>query len=425
MMTTINSSVSHYAPVPKTGGTAQANQSTSAGQENGDTNANVDVVTISARGRQMSDMRTSVQRLTQALASDVGVDTNAGPSFSLGLYSQDQINAASGHTSPIAWALGLNVVDSPLTFGVDKAQLTDKIKVTSQNLDDKIADALKAGNITLGKNETLKLSVNNHGEVKVADGVIGRARADEIQKVLNQDSSIGKDMLLSHAQRDIMNVGVKQSSSFTNTLAILTNEILEREMGVPLSDFSLNTAHSDEVGAKNYTISCEGKGDEFIENLFENERALYHKIEAYVSQVESDPESANFEYGFSYSNGILVENGATDERGMQQQAKAITAKLLVAQNNSADYFVELDSEGNYVRSDVSRIKGGDPTITSQFGMQLMNFFTRPQWLNGLTTGEGGVTKLFSFDSMRLLQYQLGPEAEGLKDFKTIIAGSIK
>ena len=375
-------------------------------------------------GNKTEATAAQIQYITPTLESEIGIDLNAAPLFSLDLYSQEKIDAASAHKSPIAWALGLNAIDSLLTFGVDKAQLTEKIKATSQGLDEKIAAALKSNNITLGKNEKLSLSVNNKGEVTVADGVMGKTRAEDIQKALNQDSSIGQDMLLSHAQRSIMNTGIKSNAADSNSTAILFDQLLQREYGVSLSDFSRNTNHSDQYGVKNYSISSESGGEELVASLYDNERALYHKIESYVNQVHDDPDSASFEYGFSYSNGILVENGQTDASGMKEQARDILHRAMLV--DSADFSVELDAEGNYIRSNVNQVQGADSSYARQLNQRLTSFFARPEgWLNNMTTGTNGVTKLFSFDSMRLLQYNLGEDAKELTDFKAVIAGSIK
>jgi len=339
-----------------------------------------------------------------------------------------------------AWALGIDELDiQPFNgtkphFGtntpLNHAQLTETIKSTSENLDAKIASALQAGGITLGKNEVLSLSVNGQGGIIVwPDGNLGQERAASIQVALNRDASIGKDMLLSHLQRETAltrNIGYSGIPHDPFYEALLLETILDREWGLSLSDFTANRNYNW-LDPNSYQLASKSQGDDFIQYLFENEKVLYDRIRdlavsGWTDSLIATP-LANIAYGFSYANGILVQNRVTDQQGMNRLSGAVAATAGLWRGN-ADFSVALDKDGHFVNAQVHQHVNGQEAA-HRLELTLEKLFTAPDaYFFNHIAGENGIMNLLAFDSHRLFQFMHGPDAEGLQDFKVVLSGSI-
>lgn len=88
----------------------------------------------------------------------------------------------------------------------DKTALWARIDATEKNLNERIGAVLRQNDIVLDPNETLHLSVNEQGEIEVGDGIDPMKKA-ALEHALCRDETLGRDLLLSQAQRRFADTG--------------------------------------------------------------------------------------------------------------------------------------------------------------------------------------------------------------------------
>ena len=104
------------------------------------------------------------------------------------------------------WVLyWLGIADDALYMASSVSRLSQAHSQTAQDaktaINDKIGQMLAESNITLDADETLNLQVNLDGTISVGDGISDKAKAAKIEQTLNADTTLGRNLLVNHAQQ--------------------------------------------------------------------------------------------------------------------------------------------------------------------------------------------------------------------------------
>ena len=109
---------------------------------------------------------------------------------------------------------------------------------TKAAISEKIGQMLADSNLTLDANETLNLNVSLNGTISVGDGIADKEKAAMIEQTLNADATLGRTLLLNHAQQ-----GLTSSKSFDTDAVytrIIANEVLRNETGLSIEDIGFD-----------------------------------------------------------------------------------------------------------------------------------------------------------------------------------------
>lgn len=134
-------------------------------------------------------------------------------------------------------------------------------------LSSKIGQMLADSNLGLADDETLNLQVDLNGRITIGEGIADKEKAEAIENVLNEDSDLGMELLLNHAQEGYA-ASLSSGDSFDTDATysrIMAAVALKNETGLGLSDIDFDAAtisFSDQTGnhdidstlARDYTV---------------------------------------------------------------------------------------------------------------------------------------------------------------------------
>ena len=343
----------------------------------------------------------------------------------------------SNHPDTAAWALGLKQgggVFGLMGFGqteVGVRTLRAQLQANREKIDDKITNILRSNNITLGRNETLNITVNQRGEIKVGDGISGSKR-DRIEKLLNEDKTLAHDLLFTHAERQFAVMGdwlMPNGNGSAATTFILTDAILRREFGVSLNDFRLADMSSrlgsnfdpnvPNIFQPTHSIVPKGSDSDrllvgehdLLDKIFNEERALYEDIKTALRQLEEH--GGDFEVSFAYRNGVTIEKGATDQAALNRASERFLFFPLSGFGVKAS--VTLDPFGRILNSQVTDpgrmldLAEANRRLAEMFNWAEQNEFVRNAWQPTQSR-----LQQYAFDAQRLFQFNTGVDAATAK-----------
>lgn len=317
-----NFSAASYSSVNPVGKTVN---SFSPSDESAKTPIYADTVEISAEGLAASLKQSN---LTQIDPSTIQV------SWQPRLLAHPAIEAAAGYTSRhsnvFAWGLGINQSGSyqKREFGtggdlylndIDLKSLANNVKAESAKLDSKVSSLLKESGIQLDKDETLKFAVDQDGKVRVTDGIKSDSKAAKIEEILNADSSLGQELLLQHAKQSIAGNGLNLTGALDkNTKSILVNNVLQNELGISLSDLSINPDTMEITSSTN---------NEGLQSLLQTEYNLLFELRGIVHDRVGDEGDGSFEINYAFKNDTCINTDFAGEKAIANRAGQ-TMKLL-------------------------------------------------------------------------------------------------
>lgn len=213
------------------------------------------------------------------------------------------------------------------------------MNMNRESLGARIESALSKGGIKLNKNEKISISVNAKNEIKVT-GIKDKGKREAIEKALNDDEKLGRELRKHVANSKINEYTEKQKNfetdmresgmsstegaSFDNPgmRSLIMEEYLQEKAGLSLSDLSLGT---DEAG--DYTIA--GANEQLLA-LMESDEELGSTLAGMLERGETN---TDFAATFEYANGTISDNStvtaAKDKlNGVKEQLLAITGGFL-------------------------------------------------------------------------------------------------
>ncbi|MGL4941597.1 MAG: hypothetical protein ACRC46_00215 [Thermoguttaceae bacterium] len=354
--------------------------------------------------------------------SKTHIDIDSWQAPKLGeLRSLETLLASSKHHSPYSWALGIDHND-PMgvsLFAKYNVELVrEKIRATAEGIDSKISGILQSNHVVLGKGETLRFKVNQDGKISVGEGVSGDKR-EKIENLLNGDKSLGKDLLFAHAQRAFADQGM--TSFDANARKLLIDDLLQREYGVSLSDFEMRELASDDTAGQS-AIVC--KSDKALAEKLLNEEAMLHDVVSdLVARSGQSKLPERYEYGFAFKNGVIIENGRSDEETLEKYSTSFLTRThlkTAAQNGRLDYSVTIDTAGNIVNAVVNSYNGKSDSDTRQSQTDFLRQFIRVANDESIWNAFSNQSTLrqFAYDSLRLAKFKTGDGNEATVTFGT-------
>ncbi len=192
------------------------------------------------------------------------------------------------------------------------------MNMSRQSLGQRIEGALSQAGVKLDKNEKISISVNNKNEITVK-GVKDKSKREAIEKALNEDPKLGRE-LRKHVANGKINEYSKKQDDYDKAMAetgmesdsdaafdspgmraLIMEEYLQENAGVSLSDLSLQ---KDDSG--NYGIS--GANDA-LQALMDQDSELGATL---ASMLERGETASDFEATFEYANGAISDNSTIE-----------------------------------------------------------------------------------------------------------------
>jgi hypothetical protein len=334
----------------------------------------------------------------------------------------------SNHPDTAAWALGLKQGGGAFgLFGFVNTEvgirtLRAQMQANRESIDDKITGILRSNNITLGKNETLNITVNQRGEISVGDGVSGSKR-ERIERLLNEDKTLAHDLLFTHAERQLAVQGdgmMPNGNASAATRFILTDTILRREFGVSLNDFQLANFNSDGATLWQPFHSVVPKGSDsgmlfkgvhaLLDRIANEERALYEDMMAALRHL--DEHDGDFEVSFAYRNGVTIEKGATDQAALDRASERFNNNPFTMRAQSS---ITIDPSGRVLNTQIinagnfGNIAEATRRISEFFNLADRNEFMLNSWMPTQSR-----LQQYAFDAQRLFQFNTGVDAATAK-----------
>ena len=262
-----------------------------------------DTIEISALGKQAMQSNNAVKKALNPGSFSIK-NTNV-LSWGLGLGKESAAGMFSGFIPNSLFLLGQGEIKA----------LTGDISENWKKLDGKIAELLEANNIQLSKGETLNFKVDQSGAIKIGDGV-SKDKAGKIEKILNADKTLGKELLLQHAKKSVTNQGltVRNLEPTEKVRAILLDNILQTETGGSLSDVAFDAETGKYLG-----------GNEKVDALLAEEPDLANELRRLCISGEKEGTdgsySGSFDVSFSYKNGTVIDQELAGKSALDQRAK--------------------------------------------------------------------------------------------------------
>ncbi|MDR1269952.1 MAG: hypothetical protein LBK82_10535 [Planctomycetaceae bacterium] len=439
LQNTFNSSTTLYSASAVQSG-ANTKPQTDSQQIVTNTETSSDIVAISAEGLEAYQKIENAQHnLPQQFIDIESMIAKMPKGGELEVFSAEK---HSKHFSAVAWALGIDTEgmsykEANEAIHINQstiANLHSQAQATTEKLDEKITSILKTNNIVLDDKETLNLTVNEKGEISIGKG-ISEDKRTVLEKLLNEDKTLGQDLLFSHAQRQMTNFGIAKVDK--NSYQILADSLLQREFGISLSD--LEQVRPEETNKVGLSVrSKDGQYDNILETLYEEELETFTFIEnALNNRTETTVEkgTAGFEYSYSYKNGVTVEKGVTDQAGMDKmfdrfRNRELLGAVAIYGEDAIDYSVTLDSSGQILDAKINAVKG----ITDQGALAELN----RRWTNHISSIPANsddylrdpflsetTLQQFAFDIQRLYRFNTGASKEQAQNMKMTFGSSIK
>jgi hypothetical protein len=358
---------------------------------------------------------------------------------------QAEIAEHSNHRSLKDWAfsIALQKEYNEITTYDDKAQAdntilsyrTHKMNVelenskrqsSFENADEIFAELLKKNNIKLNNNESVELSIDYDGKITVG-GKISKEKSELIQNALNNDKSLGQNLLMAHVPL----------ASYSEAKLIQVNMILQQEYGLSLSDFELNedyrsmeyiktmpTEYKSLEELESYfepynpheLLKIKNGNDALLEKMYDSEHTLFGEIFQLLAGQRNNPDEELPSTTFSYQNGVFVEEGKND--AVTVNSFASKAAKILELGGKIDYSMTFNSSGKII--DVTE----DKTQTCFFGQSLKEIILqyneysldKNTWDVNDKYFSTHALQQYIFDKKRLIQYETGANADDLDTF---------
>lgn len=375
--------------------------------------SSADVLTISSEGAQAANSLIQATNCGTPQIDFEGLGLKTGQKDTMYLLADPEKH--SKHQSVLHWALDTEPLADDF-YGFDMADVRGKIMIETVKLDTMISDKLKSLGITLKKDERLDFTINQDGEIKIDEKYIpDKEKRAAIEAAFNEDSTLAMQLKYTHALRTFQ-PGIGHDSDQANK--ILVDVLLQREYGVSLSDFRMEYVtdgelwHADKIA---YTGNVPG----LLTELYNEERLLLKRAVDFNNEFFEDP--LEYEFTFSYKNGVTIEKNESDLASLSKTIDEIDLDLYGNVITFTDYKMTLDGTGTYVSSNVSRVIFDRFVDTEGAPIEQAN-----SSLQRLYSGQKGddyyesrstLREKFSFDAKRLLQYEFGEEADQYDDIK--------
>ncbi|MDR1290373.1 MAG: hypothetical protein LBK06_04145, partial [Planctomycetaceae bacterium] len=303
-----------------------------------------------------------------------------------------------------------------------------------ENADEIFSELLKKNDIKLNEKEHIELTIDYDGKITVS-GNVSKEKSDLIQNALNNDKSLGQNLLMTHTPLD----------SYITAKRIPVNIILQQEYGLSLEDFELNEDYepmeyikskpagyiSDEELENYYepykpyeSLKIKNGNDALLEELYNSERSLFNGISQLLREQKNNPDAVIPSTTFSYQNGVFVEKGRSDAATLKSFASN-AVKTFEVFGDKIDYSITFNSNGEII--DVTDDTLPNYNLSKSLRDSVKSFKDiisdyNKDSLNGNTWDPNGKDfnaqelQQYAFEKKRLTQYETGANADDLDTF---------
>ncbi len=206
-----------------------------------------------------------------------------------------------------------------LGLGTGETNLT-AMNFSRKSLGSKVESILKTAGIKLGKDEKVSMSVGADNKIKVA-GIKDKKKAEAIEKALNEDKKLGRD-LRNHVAVGRVTQNAKKQEDYVEFLkdngmevpedidelfthsgirAFILDDYLQEEAGVGLDALGLQT---EADGSETLTGV-----NQIMAQLFSDDPSLEATLKSMIKDGKTD---TSFSVSFEYANGALSDPTSLD-----------------------------------------------------------------------------------------------------------------
>lgn len=215
----------------------------------------------------------------------------------------------SKHTDPMAWMFGLSDPIRSLSNSKQLRTLSSIVQAGEEQLDAKVSGILRANGLSLADDETLEFKLDTKERHITVEGLADAEKAAAIEEALNRDETLANEILVQYARKNLCDVMFAKAGPVedyivsplarvdTRLFGILVNEILQREAGASLADFSLSDDGS--LVTENEKLAA----------MLSEEWGLRDGIKDILSDENQEP----LEVSFAMKNGVLIDQEALSE----------------------------------------------------------------------------------------------------------------
>jgi hypothetical protein len=306
---------------------------------------------------------------------------------------------------------------------------TIKWRLLAEQVDNQITTILNDNNIILSKDEILNLTINQDAKVSIGNGINEDKRL-LLEELFNKNNELRSNLLTLHQSTGTESTGMLE----------VKNSKLLREYGLTVNDFEITT--EDERASGALALKFKDKvDDEFLMKLFTDDPHTFNSI-VYSLKDQQQNGKTEFEYNFSYKNGVTIEKHVGDQTGLNKRYDNILRGHLSKGFNldNIDVSLTINSSGEIVDSTIiNKItpSGTTADITDEeikLCFQKLNNITS-ELLTNNSPIKNGITDLslftsqsqmkkYVFESQRLVRFNTGISKEESENRNLIITQSL-
>lgn len=118
----------------------------------------------------------------------------------------------------------------------------DRIDAEREALDGRIGQLLDEKGISPDEGESLRFDVGPDGRITLTGGIADAERAASVEAALNEDETLGRELLLNHVRQDMGHRQHSGNDFMTDPVnsRIIANEVLRNETGLTLDDIEFD-----------------------------------------------------------------------------------------------------------------------------------------------------------------------------------------
>ncbi|MDR2168806.1 MAG: hypothetical protein LBP59_01530 [Planctomycetaceae bacterium] len=304
---------------------------------------------------------------------------------------------------------------------------SDKWQNTITKIDDKITEILNENDIDLTKDETLNFSINQDGKITIGNK-ISEYKKTILEKIFNEDNELRAELIDSHysivrSQPYISTAGygISTYGADHDPNSDLLSVHLMRNYGLSISDFVITSEEERLAGALPIKFKDGSNNDELLLKMFTEEAETFDNIVNNLMYEQTTGQKGyftEFEYNFSYKNGVTIEKGQGDQYSLDKRYQFIWDDSGFSLGffpgfDTTNAALTINPSGKIVDSQIIAQSGtnNDKNMVSEPNLDLFiqkledksnNEFQFQSWL-----------QQYVFESQRLAKYKTGQDTENM------------
>jgi hypothetical protein len=300
---------------------------------------------------------------------------------------------------------------------------SNKWQDTTTKIDERITAILNENNIALTKDETLNFTIKN-GKITIDKG-ISEYKKTILEKIFNEDKELRADLIESHiflagSDPNIRSYNTGQQYIIDHDPKVLPFVSLMRNYGLTADDFVFTSEEERLNGALSIKFKDGTNHDEMLLDMFIDDAKIYDYIEGSLEYEQNfGKKSLDYEYSFSYKNGVTIEKGVGDQYSLDKRYQFIlddrVTNILPNSYDRSNVAVTLNPDGEIVDAEIIEQLAYTGPEEDKYNITKENFDLFTIQLNKRSVGTNNTPeyqpwyKQYVFEAQRLAKYKSGED----------------